>query len=474
MSSSSQNENVVNIDNENISQGQEVVEQSESESNKKNSEKTVTKNKSLILYTYKSKGPFEVLVESKNNNIGNLHSLAIAKKIFDLKLEDVSKLNRRGRNRIGVSFKNYRAANDFAKRFEKGSDLCTFIPYNRVTCKGVVKLVDLEFSEEFIEQFCETNLEGCDIINVRRMNRRTVNEKKEVIYVPTGTICFTFTGTGIPREITICGLSFLVYPYILPVIQCYNCLLYGHTRKLCRGKQKCYKCGKPGHEEAERCSTKCYHCNSLEHLSTDRVCPENNRQKRIKDLMSLENKTYFEANEMVPMLQNKRKDQFRVEKEDFPLMKGREEEQEYIDTYQRRDRLRQGGYVRTYSEMAQTNKKKRTYQNSQGYDKEEYSKHLLSPNGRSTPLPRLPIMAKIQEKDSNREDTSAYIWQEEKIQEAREHKREDILSKTLEDIMKVARLLSLHEKMEVLNYMTQLESIKMDILSSDQDEPKED
>lgn len=72
-----------------------------------NIEKNEQKNKKpTILYTYKCKGPFEVLVEAKNeSNIGNLHSLAIAKKIFDLKIEDIGKINRRGKTELGLTSK---------------------------------------------------------------------------------------------------------------------------------------------------------------------------------------------------------------------------------------------------------------------------------------------------------------------------------------------------------------------------------
>lgn len=97
-------------------------------------------------------------------------------------------------------------------------------------------------------------------------------------YVPTGKLYITFTESRILSEVTInvtiCGLSFLVYLSRLPVMQCYNCSLHYQTKSLING---------------------CNYCNSLDHISSDRICVENADQKIIKNMMSLENQSYTEA-----------------------------------------------------------------------------------------------------------------------------------------------------------------------------------
>ncbi|KAJ8914857.1 hypothetical protein NQ315_014870 [Exocentrus adspersus] len=70
--------------------------------------------------------------------------------------------------------------------------------------------------------------------DIRRLNRRVVNENGEVAYVPTGTVQFTISGKVLPRFVEICFLSMPIEPFKQPVVQCYNCYRYGHTRNQCR------------------------------------------------------------------------------------------------------------------------------------------------------------------------------------------------------------------------------------------------
>lgn len=58
----------------------------------------------------------------------------------------------------------------------------------------------------------------------------------EIKYVKTGTCFLTFSGKSIPRSVNLYGLDLEVENYIMPVTQCYNCFLFGHTKNQCRGK----------------------------------------------------------------------------------------------------------------------------------------------------------------------------------------------------------------------------------------------
>lgn len=79
----------------------------------------VNKVKALILYNYSNTGPFEVYMESKDNNqnLGNLHNVSLAKFVFDLNLSDLQKFVRKGKNIISVQFKTYQAANNFVVNY---------------------------------------------------------------------------------------------------------------------------------------------------------------------------------------------------------------------------------------------------------------------------------------------------------------------------------------------------------------------
>lgn len=95
------------------------------------------------------------------------------------------------------------------------------------------------------------------------------------------------------RYIKIRLINVEVEPYISPVIQCFKCLRFGHTKNLCKGQHRCSKCGSKNHN-SEECDTgqiKCIYCKE-EHEATYKKCEEFKTQTRIKKLMSLENLSF--------------------------------------------------------------------------------------------------------------------------------------------------------------------------------------
>lgn len=115
----------------------------EKQNNDQSKEKAKEKVFPKILYNYRSPGPFEVYVESKDKNIGNYHTIALAKIIYESDFSGLEQINRKGKNRVAVVFSSYLEANKFFEHFSKNPDLNVFIPTHKVTCKGVVRHVDL-------------------------------------------------------------------------------------------------------------------------------------------------------------------------------------------------------------------------------------------------------------------------------------------------------------------------------------------
>lgn len=268
-----------------------------------NSQNKVESHKDPILYSNEDLGPFIVFVESTtktNNNVGRFNNLKIAKEIFDLQLKEVKKINNKGLNRLAIEFNNWFAANSFIKNsrlIEKGYKL--YIPFNFVTCKGLVRHVDIDEDINNFANICKCDVE---ILSAKRLNRKVISNNKTE-YVPTGTILFTFRGVFLPKIIHFYGLPLPVAIYIPPVTQCFACLLYGHTKKNCKGKEKCYNCGEKKHENDQTttdsttefsCLTKCHFCKES-HKTTSKTCPEYQRQLEIKKLMAYENLTFYDA-----------------------------------------------------------------------------------------------------------------------------------------------------------------------------------
>lgn len=224
------------------------------------------KNKKPLYYEANSIGPYQVMIESmkvtkksiskaqtssnpdptdtseqmdtsgdtitkvENLHVGNFSHLSVAKTILDMKLNNVLRMEKKGRNRLCITFKTRKSANDFLNNevlLNQGYSM--FVPANLVSCKGIIRNVDKSFSVEELLEY--STAQGTKIINIKRLDRRRVNDDGTADFVPTTTVLFSFSGKILPKFVDICMLPMPVEPYILPVIQCQSCFLFGHTKK---------------------------------------------------------------------------------------------------------------------------------------------------------------------------------------------------------------------------------------------------
>lgn len=151
--------------------------------------------------------------------------------------------------------------------------------------------IDTDNTEEEIINYGKCNYE---IISVRRLNKKTTVDG-EVQYRKTKSCVVTFKSTTLPSYITLYHNYLEVKQYIYPVIQCLNCLRFGHTTHLCRGNKRCKNCGE--NHDSNTCTNekKCIYCGN-NHTAVNKTCPEFERQKLIKEAMAVHKYTSYEAN----------------------------------------------------------------------------------------------------------------------------------------------------------------------------------
>lgn len=355
---------------------------------KDNSNKNTLPKNHCVTYDDKHIGPYVVYIESErdsNTNIGKLSTLKIAREIFNLNLKDIRKINNKGANRLSIEFLNANSANNFIKNetiAKRG--LKTYIPGNFITCKGIVRNIDVDEDINDHKKFCRANV---DIIDAKRLNRKIIKDNKPE-YVPTGTILFTFKGTNLPQYIYYYNLPHPVQIYIPPVTQCFSCLLYGHTRKNCKGKEKCFNCAGTKHDLEETgdftCTSKCHFCRE-NHKSTNKNCPEYKRQQNIKKLMAFENIPFFDAEKKCPKTYIQR-EEYIYDPRTFPKLrntnnKTNNQEQVIIPSQRRTAEFNGNKTKRTFQQAVSTeNNKRRVIQ--KGYDKDAHNNELYFPNSR--------------------------------------------------------------------------------------------
>ncbi|XP_047986411.1 uncharacterized protein LOC125226469 [Leguminivora glycinivorella] len=167
-----------------------------------------------------------------------------------------------------------------SKKFKELDYICRKTLETTMTY-GLIRGVDLEFSEEDISAILKSEIK---ILAVKRLKRLDFNGK----WVDSEAIRLCFEGKTIPIDVSAYETKFNVEKYIFPVTQCSGCWKFGHIIKVCPTKKiLCPKCGSEDHANCELKTYKCLNCKGL-HFVLDRSCPMYQKEKEIRNIMSKE------------------------------------------------------------------------------------------------------------------------------------------------------------------------------------------
>lgn len=262
-----------------------------------NCDKTDNRNIEKNFYSTGDSGPYFVFIENKTGNIGRLHRIGTARLILKAVPEiekNITNIASVGKNKVKVECNSLESANILVKsKVLREKQYDAYIPTYYTEKRGVIRQVDTDITETELKSIITGRYGNqIKIVNVKRMFRK-VEDK----LIPTGTIVVSFKGQRIPDQVVIERMVYDVDKYIPRVVQCLNCLRYGHISKQCKSKIRCQFCGEE--HEKEVCPTQqnpqCILCGGA-HPATDKNnCPIFVEQKSVKTLMALENLTYVEA-----------------------------------------------------------------------------------------------------------------------------------------------------------------------------------
>lgn len=274
-------------------------------------------------YSIYDSGPFNVMVEHSDKNVGNLHPVEFGKVLYNSGIKGIKNIEKKGRNRVCVSFRLPKDANDFKKSDQiVKMGYKTFIPATLVSCKGVVKGVGSSMIEkEVIDRANEESGGMYKVAEVRRLNRRVQDkESLEIKYIPTGSYIFTFIGKNFPRK------DHLV----------------------------------------------------SEQLKNIEECEELTRQRRINEIMSFQNLSYFDAAKQLPRKNtDKVNDNPDIDRNrrNFPALPNKNPDNEIITVNQRSKTIHNNiTPTKSYREVT---KNKRRCPNSPGYDSVAHKECLM-------------------------------------------------------------------------------------------------
>lgn len=254
-------------------------------------------------YTEKDTGPYLVHVEyvaADPRSGANLHPIKFGHFLFNNNFKNVLKdgIKRVGRNRLAIYFQVAEAANLFlSNELLTRHQYRAYIPTFNIMKMGIVRGIPVEWSHEEIVENIQVPSDFGAILKSRRMSRKVASSEGSV-WVPTQTVVLTFDGQKLPSHVYSFFTSIPVEQYFFPTIQCFHCCRFGHTRVKCRSQPRCFKCG--DNHDGANCTIEDFNCLNCSgaHMCTNKICPEYERQTKIKRHMSLNNVSYLEASKL--------------------------------------------------------------------------------------------------------------------------------------------------------------------------------
>nr|XP_023027553.1 uncharacterized protein LOC111515566 [Leptinotarsa decemlineata] len=377
-----------NKDNENdIGSTREFTSSLQNDNNmdREVNEEDVRDNEQIITYSEGMPGPFLVMVEMNEElggRAGRFSHLKIAKEICDLKLYNIIRIKIKGKNKVGIEFNNINSANEMIEDDRlKNKGYKVYIPYSYVTCKAVVKEISTDFTDIELKKLIKSPIK---VLNVKRMNRRLTSQDGTVQYVPASTILITFKGNIIPRYIDICYLTYVTTPYVPPIAQCYNCLLYGHIKKNCKGHKNVF------HAQHNIKKKKSITTVSISNVFFVKVMIINlivnivrslNGKKKIREKMTFDNISFYEAVKFFP----KQSRTFHLQSQQFPtLNNGNVPMNDRILVEQRREVFANNNMSnkRSFAQSIRVKNSNKRTESRQGYDRQALNEILINPDGR--------------------------------------------------------------------------------------------
>jgi len=246
----------------------------------------------LLYFSSTYTGPIYIIIDTidKNLHFGKLHPMKVGKLLYN-QVCGVVEIRPIGA-RVRVTFDTIANANIcLSSSILPTSGLKATIPASLIYSYGVIRM-DCSISETEFFEGLESNI---PIESFRRIPTR----QEDGSMTPSKLVELKFQSPKLPERIAIFKVLFMVRPSVRSPIQCLNCLRFGHTGKFCRSKLRCSHCGEATHNIADCPSVNsrdpvCLHCKGA-HRSTDRSCPEWNKQRSIKKIMAMENVSYADA-----------------------------------------------------------------------------------------------------------------------------------------------------------------------------------
>lgn len=239
-------------------------------------------NESIQLHNY------NIYVTSKS---GNLASVKLAKDLIKV-YKDQIEVILLNKSKVQLTCKSAMIANKLIRGTLGMKDFIFFIPQQKVEVKGRIYMPKNISEREAFEGMTVKNRinTSAPLPSIVEVYRVPYFDKDPVTGNVTKSdsdfMLVSFCGSHVPTHVLFeDALLIPVQAYFEPVLQCKNCWFFGHSKRACRGKEKCVSCGSI-HTGECTAPLYCVNCKGL-HRSNDKKCPEFLKRKDLAKMKAL-------------------------------------------------------------------------------------------------------------------------------------------------------------------------------------------
>lgn len=214
--------------------------------------------------------PVVFRVTEKDKAFWDMDQNQIAQDLVDTLQKDVvyQRLSRRGQ--LTVCVNNADAAIKLLDvKTLAGVGVEAYIPPSLIKNEGKIIAVPYRYSEDRILE----ELAPYGVVGARREVKAMKLENGGLTFNPRGVVILTFKPeVPLPKRVHVGQYVFPVEEYLEPPLQCFNCMRFGHSAKVCRANPRCRQCA--GAHNFKECKSKVMLCcNCLEeHRATFAGC----------------------------------------------------------------------------------------------------------------------------------------------------------------------------------------------------------
>lgn len=167
---------------------------------------------------------------------------------------------------------------------------CT-LARSRKLIRGVVSGIPVKISADEVKE----NVTNVRVNEVKRLKASRDGVKRDSL-----SVMIAFDEERLPEKIYIGYICYNVRPYVPPPLRCFKCQRFGHVAAVCKGKERCSRCG--GEHEYGKCAEgaklKCCNCGG-EHSSAYRGCEASKKAEEVQRIKVNHGVSYAEAVKVV-------------------------------------------------------------------------------------------------------------------------------------------------------------------------------